>query len=211
MAVDSFHLIQEFHNYSNFDSCSKIGDSLSMNHWYNFYNDAYANLISTHAGLLGALITAAVTIFCVKYFFENVKMKNLEKEFEEKIRQKQEEMQNDFAADQKKMRMSLETLATISLLKTLQKITKKENVDVNNDIVAKACFLVGNDDDVANMYLDDVNDLMKYFGSFAGDELKKIKGIADLISLVKAKTLKDDLWSLNINNALIKTIEDNLK
>ena len=72
MAIDSFHMIQEFHNHNTIDSCSCMCDSLSMNHWYNFYKDEYASLISTHAGLFGALITAAVTIFCVKFFYDKL-------------------------------------------------------------------------------------------------------------------------------------------
>lgn len=82
MAKDSFQMIQEFHTHNIMDSCSCICDSLRMDHWYNFYKDQYTNLITTHSGLFGALIAAAVTIFCIKYVYEKI---SIDKKIDNKI------------------------------------------------------------------------------------------------------------------------------
>lgn len=75
MSIETFHLIQEIHHINTKDSCACSFDSLSNNQWYNFYHDAYANLISTHSALFGTLIAVMVGVFAVKYYFDNIKIK----------------------------------------------------------------------------------------------------------------------------------------
>ncbi len=56
-------------------------NELAKNHWYQFYSEAFNQLVATHAALFGGLIAVACAVFALKYWHDN---KGYEKELEKK-------------------------------------------------------------------------------------------------------------------------------
>lgn len=217
MSIDSFHMIQEFHNVTACDSCSCICDSLNRSHWYNFYNDAYSNLVATQSGLFGALLTAAVTIFCIKLIYDNYII-------DKKIKK---------ALDDFKLELGTESI------KTLNDTRNNFNNDANlaiNDVRANFINVLTpqiNDSNIApikiiineflntfnnsqdNTFVDSIIDCISNFfekiKSLSKDTLKQIKSsqefkLQEFIDKVK-EFEPDENWYTRISYDSIKEIE----
>lgn len=50
---------------------SSLVDTLGKVHWYNFYDNAFDKLVSSYTALFVALLTSAVALFLLKYWYDN--------------------------------------------------------------------------------------------------------------------------------------------
>lgn len=72
------------------DSCFK--SALFQSHWYNFYNNAYSELVASHAALFGGLIAVTIALFAFKYWMDH-------KKFDEDVKKEIEKIKNNTQAE----------------------------------------------------------------------------------------------------------------
>lgn len=80
--------------YELLEKCGIAKDDLLSHHWYEFYNNAYAELITSHAALFGGLIAVAIALFGIKYWLEN---QNIDEKIKNKINERTSAIEKEYS------------------------------------------------------------------------------------------------------------------
>lgn len=95
--------------YKALENCSIPQESLFKSYWYTFYDNAYAELITSHAALFGGLIATAIAIFGFKYWLEYKKFNDIVDDKLADITEKNESLKKKIANAEKRLK-SLEKM-----------------------------------------------------------------------------------------------------
>ena len=174
-------------------------DSLFASHWYNFYNNAYSELVTSHAALFGGLIAVTIALFAFKYWIDN-------KKFNEEVNKKMSEIQNETErkfkeklGDAEERIKSLEkrcsNLVTLPRKLYIQSIiVNKGTKNINKTLLnaVKEWLNTSNDDELASLIVADFMELYEQIKQSLkiphGEEEKIIaKDIVDKIKDIKQK------------------------
>lgn len=205
MSIDSFHFIQEIHHINTKDSCACSFDSLSNSQWYNFYHDAYANLISSHSALFGTLIAVMVGLFAFKYYFDNIKIKKLEKSFEKKVDRKYESITQE-------VQKITETDWDVMMIEHITQVLK-----ISLPLMTESCldsvdnalklFLSFLQNHKASFFIaGTINEFLKQIENFSTDSLKKLNYLEKFITEINQKISNSGDWALYIEKNSIEKI-----
>ena len=209
MSNNVFHLIQEFHNAK--DSCSCAFDSLSENHWYNFYNDAYSNLISSHSALWGTLITAAVGIFAFKYYHDTVKIEKIKKSFEQQMKTTCDNFTRDIK-DITKDEWNATSVEQVSHILNMSLPLINENNTKSLSSISKLLLHSLQSEKSSILLADTINAFFEKIKDFPKNILKDIESLNSLITEIENNLAKkkDNIWAPYINDEYIKKTHNTL-
>ncbi len=106
IAVDSVLKAKEHAASNLFDSLisNKIGefdslmlDTASVKYWYEFFDKSLDKVLAIHVGIFSALVTFAVAMILIKYWFDHSKFEDKIKEIKEKSEKEIEIIRNELA------------------------------------------------------------------------------------------------------------------
>lgn len=75
------------------DSCTVAKKDFFEHYWYNFYNNAFSELVTAHAALFGGLIAVAVAVFGIKYWLDN---HDIDNKIKYKVEKKATEIEEEY-------------------------------------------------------------------------------------------------------------------
>ena len=104
--VDSALKVKESIDSNLFDSLmankinqfdSLMRDTISVKYWYNFFDNSLEKVLSIHVGIFSALVTFAVAMILIKYWFDHSKFEERIKEIEKERKEEIDVLKNELA------------------------------------------------------------------------------------------------------------------
>lgn len=116
---------------------STLIDTLAKSHWYSFYDNAFDKMLSSYTALFVALLTTAVAVYLLKYWYDNKVFKENFSTAQNKISdisQKWKDSSKEVAEQIKEIKQQMESLKSMKgdFEKNIEKMQQeKEELEKN--------------------------------------------------------------------------------